>query len=133
MNEIQEQKDFKELKKDDIKNLNERCTTFAWGIFFILVGIVIFIPGDQSNEFLVGIGIILLGLNMVRYVYKIPTNIVAIILGMVALVLGIIPLLRRVLHFPKFEIDLFPILLVIIGLYFIVNAIKRTKKCENCV
>lgn len=119
----------KELKKDDIKNLNERYGTFAWGIFFILTGIIIFIPGDQNNEFLVGIGIILLGLNLVRYIYKIPTNIMTIIFGMMSLVLGIVPLLRRVLNFPKFEVDLFPILLVIIGLYFLVSAIKRTKKC----
>ncbi len=119
----------KELKKYDIKNLNERYETFAWGIFFILVGVIIFIPGDQSDELVVGIGIILLGLNLIRYIYKIPINIVTIILGMIALVLGIIPLLRRVLNFPKLEIDLFPILLVIIGIYFIVSAIKRTKKC----
>lgn len=46
----------KELKKDDTKDLNIRCGTFAWGIFFILVGIIIIIPGDQSDEFLVGIG-----------------------------------------------------------------------------
>lgn len=119
----------KELKKDDIKNLDERCETFAWGIFFILGGVIFLIPGDQSDEFLLGIGIILLGLNLIRYMYKIPTNIITIILGMMALVLGIIPLLRRVLNFPKFEVDIFPILFVIIGLYFIISAIKRTKKC----
>ncbi len=119
----------KELSKDDIKNLNGRYETFAWGLFFILVGVIILIPGEQSDEFLVGIGIILLGLNMVRYLYKIPTSIGTIILGIMALILGIIPLLRRVLNFPKFEVDIFPILLLIIGLYFLVSAIKRTKKC----
>ena len=56
------------------KALNKRCETIAWGTGFAGIGILSLIPGDQTSIGLLGIGLILLGLNLARYFSQIPTN-----------------------------------------------------------
>ena len=118
----------KELKEEDIKSLNARYDTFAWGIFFILVGILTIVPGHHGDEILLGIGIILLGLNIMRHIKRIPTSGMTIIIGVAAFIYSILSLLRRTINIPRFDVDIFPVLLIGTGILFVVNSIKRKKK-----
>jgi len=112
---------------NDIKTLNKRYEAVAWGAMFILLGGLSLIPGEQNDVFVLGIGVILLGLNLARYLSKIPMNGVTIALGIMAFVLGMVALLRPVLNLPRFELPLFPVLLIVIGLYLLIPGPKRTQ------
>ena len=79
----------------------------AWGAIFLLVGVLSLIPGDQNALFVLGTGLILLGLNLARYLSQIPTNGFRFALGSVAAVLGGVALLRPLLNIAPFDVDLF--------------------------
>ena len=115
----------KELIMNDIKTLNKRYEAVAWGAMFILLGGLSLIPGEQNDVFVLGIGVILLGLNLARYLSKIPMNGVTIALGIMAFLLGMVALLRPVLNLPRFELPLFPVLLIAIGVVILGQAAKR--------
>lgn len=108
------------------KTLNNRYETVAWAAILILLGVLNLIPGEQNGIFVLGVGMILLGLNLARYFSKISTNTVTIVLGVIATFLGIIVLLRPMLHIPPITIELFsfPVLLLVIGVYLLFQAIK---------
>ena len=111
----------------DLKTLDKRYEAIAWGAGFVWIGILSLIPGEQDSIGVLGIGLILLGLNLVRYLSEIPTNGFSTILGILASVLGLVVLLRPVLNIPRFELDFFPLLLIVIGLYFLIPAPKRAE------
>ena len=112
---------------NDIKTLGKRYKAVAWGAMFLLLGILGLIPGDQNGVFVLGIGIILLGLNLARYLSKIPTNGFTITLGALTFVLGSVAVLRPVLNVPRFELPFFPLLLVAVGLYVLMPGTRRAE------
>lgn len=112
---------------DNRKSLDKRYEAIAWGIGFVWVGIYSLIPGNQNSIGVLGIGLILLGLNLARLLSQIPTSVFTIVLGSLASVLGLAALLRPVLNLPRFELDLFPLVLIAIGLYFLIPGPKRVE------
>ena len=70
------------------KKVDNHLQTAAWGIIIILFGGLSLIPGNQTKLFVLGIGIILLGYNLLRYVNKIPINGFSTAFGTVTLILG---------------------------------------------
>ena len=110
---------------DDTRALNRKYETIAWGAFFIWLGVTNLFLGLPEGVGAVGIGVLLLGLNLARYVSKIPTSGLTIFLGALALVLGLFDLARVMLHL---EIDLpfFPLLLIAIGVVWLLRGIART-------
>jgi len=76
-----------------IKNVlrNERLENIGWGLFLIVVGITFLGPEVQASLgiWLIGGGLILLGLNAVRYLSGIKTSGFTIGLGSVALLAGV--------------------------------------------
>ncbi|RPI31781.1 MAG: hypothetical protein EHM70_10660 [Chloroflexota bacterium] len=111
---------------DDLKTLDKRYEALTWGVGFLWIGILGLIPGDQNGLGLLGVGLILLGLNLGRSLSKIPINGYSTALGGLVLILGLVVLLRSALRLPQFELDLFPIVLVAIGLYFLFPGQKWT-------
>ena len=108
------------------KKIDDRLQTAAWGIIIILFGGLSLIPGDQTRLFVLGIGIILLGLNLLRSVNKIPINGFSTALGMVSLILGGIASLRPVLGWKThLELPFFPILLIVFGFFLLIPPSKR--------
>ncbi len=100
--------------------LNKRYTAFAWGALFLLLGILMAIPGDQNGLFLLGAGIIFLGLNLVRKLQGIPLNLFSTLVGFLALVGGAYALARSTLGLPHVEIGFIPLVLIVVGLYILI-------------
>ncbi len=109
----------------DARSLNKRYETVAWGTFFILLGVTSLFQGLPAGAGEVGIGIILLGLNLARVLSKIPTSGLTILLGALAFVLGGADLLRDVLRL-QIALPIFPLLLIAIGLVWLVRGISRS-------
>lgn len=101
---------------------NKRYEVAAWGAMLILVGGFSLIPGEQNGMFVLGVGMILLGLNLARHFSNIPTSAVTIALGVVACFLGTLALFRPVLRVPPIELFSFPVLLLFLGAYLLFRA-----------
>ena len=108
---------------------NTRKSTFdleavAWGAFFILWGITELLPSLPKGTGAVGIGIILIGLNLARSWNGQPTSSFTTTLGILALLLGGLELARPLLNL-SFELPIFAILLFTLGLITLIRAMKK--------
>ena len=106
-------------EKENIVNeekaaLNKRMESVAWGLFIIMLGGFAFVPKEMvpKGAWSVGIGLIMLGLNLARYLNKVKMSGFTTVLGVIALVGGIVQLLG----FHQLEDA---ILLIILGVYII--------------
>jgi uncharacterized membrane protein HdeD (DUF308 family) len=96
----------------------------AWGVLFILWGITEMLPSLPDGTGALGIGAILLGLNLARHWKGEPTSGFTTTLGILALLLGALELARPLLHL-SFELPIFAILLLALGLIMLLRAIKK--------
>lgn len=117
----------KEEVMDGNRKLNRRYELFAWGVLFILFGAIDLISGVPAGTEWLGIAIILLGLNMMRYLSKIPTSIVSITFGVIALVLGA----SRLLH-PRGPLPFFETILIVIGVVLLVSSAAKRDSIRCC-
>ncbi len=71
--------------------LDKRIETFAWGCFLIMLGGFALVPNDLVPKGLwsIGVGVILLGLNVVRYFYQIKMSGFTTFLGVLSIIFGI--------------------------------------------
>lgn len=114
------------------KNVDSRFQTVAWGIIIILFGVLSLVPGNQTSFFVLGIGIILLGLNILRSINSIPINGFSTALGIVSLILGGIALLRPILGWKTpLELPFFPILLIVFGLYLLITSPRQKENRQS--
>jgi hypothetical protein len=95
----------------------------AWGAFFIWWGITELIPSLPAGIGALGIGLILLGLNAARRFTGLPASRFSITMGILAVVWGGLDLAGFFLNLP-FEIPVFAILLVVLGLIVLVREIN---------
>ena len=105
---------------------NHKLETFAWAAFFIWWGVTELFPFLPHGIGALGIGLILLGLNAARSRNGIPTSGFTITLGILALVLGGLELAASVLSLP-FEIPVFAILLIVLGMIILIRAPLRVE------
>jgi len=94
--------------------LNKRMESVAWGLFIIMLGGFAFVPKEMvpKGAWSVGVGVIMLGLNLARYLNKVRMSGFTTVLGIIALVGGIVQLMG----FTQLEDA---ILLIILGIYII--------------
>jgi hypothetical protein len=87
---------------------NDRLENIGWGLFLIIIGATWLSPGAEVplGIWLIGAGLIMLGLNAVRYLSGIKTSSFTIGLGAIALAAGIAS---------AFSVKLFGVLLILIG------------------
>lgn len=71
--------------------LGGRIDAFGWGLFFIMLGLLWMLPAGSVPEttWLIGLGLILLGVNYAKHQNSIPTSRFMIIIGSLALLGGI--------------------------------------------
>jgi len=103
--------------------MNWNFEAIAWGALFIWWGITELIPSLPDGAGAIGIGLILIGVNMARLFNGLPTSRFSITLGILALIWGGLELAGVLLSLP-FEIPIFAILLIVLGMIILASAIK---------
>jgi hypothetical protein len=103
--------------------LNKRLETFAWGLFLVMLGGFMYVPETAVSKgvWSMGVGLIMLGLNFLRYQYKIRMSGFTTVIGLVALAAGIL----QVLGIMAME---GAVLLIILGVYLIFKPWFEDKK-----
>jgi hypothetical protein len=110
---------------DNTKKLNHKYEIIAWGLFFLWWGIseLKFLPHGTGDS---GVGLILLGLNAVRYLKGIPTSGWTIGLGIFMLADGMLELAGTVFDLP-FKLPVFAILLIVLGMILLVRQLLKQR------
>ena len=115
------------MPEDDVEaaSLNKRLEMIGWGLFLIMIGGLMLVPEQYVPEglWLVGAGLIMLGLNAARYVYHLPLSWFTIILGLLALASGAGDLLG-------IDLPVLPILLILIGAHILLKSRFERKPVE---
>lgn len=96
--------------------LNKRLETIGWGLFLVMLGGFALVPQELVPKGLwsIGVGVIMLGLNLTRYYFKIKMSGFTTFLGVISLLSGATQLLG--MH----SLDA-AILLIVLGAYLIVK------------
>ena len=102
------------------RELNIRIDEAGWALFLIMLGAIWLFPsiGIPSGAWLFGAGLILIGINLVRYFYGISMSGFTIFLGFVAMFAGAGAIYN--LDFP-----FFPALFVILGASLLMRALFK--------
>ncbi len=106
------------------RKLNINFETIAWGALFILWGITEMFKFLPDGTGAIGIGLILIGLNVARSLTGRPTSGLTTTFGILALLLGGLELARPLLHL-SFELPIFAILLLALGVIVLAGAMKK--------
>lgn len=100
-------------------------TTVAWGLFFILVGGAWIYSqtyhqdmGTISTIIAIGVGLILIGLNLGRAAISVP-------IGKFSLGIGILALMIGLARYAGIQVDPVPLIIILIGLFIVAEAIVR--------
>ena len=98
--------------------LNKRLESAAWGLFLVFMGFIWLVPEARpewkvpDDAWLMGAGVILLGLNGIRYLKGIRPSGFTVFLGVLGVLLGIGGLLGV-------DLPVVPILVILVGLSMI--------------
>ncbi len=98
--------------------------TLAWGALFILWGITEMFTSLPKGIGALGIGLILVGLNLARLWTGQRVSSFSLTLGILALLLGALELVQPYLHL-SFELPIFAILLLAFGVIILFGALKK--------
>jgi hypothetical protein len=109
---------------ENTRKLNLDFGTIAWGALFILWGITEMFKFLPDGTGAIGIGLILIGLNVARSLSGQPTSGFSTTLGILALLLGGLELVRPYLHL-SFELPIFAILLLALGVMVLLRELKK--------
>jgi hypothetical protein len=97
-------------------------TTVAWGLFFILVGGAWMygqIYGvDMGTIVAIGVGLILIGLNIARRAIGARMGRFSLGIGMLALLIGLA-------RYAGMKVEIIPLIIILIGLFIVAEAIVR--------
>jgi hypothetical protein len=99
------------------KDLNRRLEAVGWGLFLIMLGGFALVKGVPEGTWLIGAGLIMLGLNAVRMLVGIRASWFTLIIGTIALLSGLGSVLG-------IDIPVGPVLIILIGLAIVVRALQ---------
>jgi hypothetical protein len=105
---------------------NRNFEAITWGALFIWWGITELAKFLPAGTGLIGMGLILLGLNTVRYFNGIAVNGFTTTIGILALVWGGLELAGAVLSLP-FELPVFAILMIVLGVIVLGHEVIGSK------
>ena len=109
---------------ENTRKSNPDLSTIAWGAIFILWGITEMLPSLPEGIGALGIGTILIGLTLARRSQGEPTSAFTTTIGILALLWGGLELARPLLHL-SFELPIFAILLLALGLIILMRELKK--------
>lgn len=98
-------------------DLQRRLEESGWGFFLLMIGILLLLPSEfvPRGAWLVGTGIIMLGLNCIRFLNNVAVSWFTVVLGVIAVVAGLTEFFRGSLPF-------LPGLLALTGLSILVKS-----------
>jgi presenilin-like A22 family membrane protease len=99
------------------QDLNRRLETVGWGLFLIMLGGFALVKEVPEGTWLIGAGLIMLGLNAVRLLVGIRASWFTLILGAIALLSGLGSVFG-------IDIPVGPLLIILIGLAIVVRALQ---------
>ena len=109
---------------ENTRKSNPDLSTIAWGAIFILWGIIEMLPSLPEGIGALGIGAILIGLTFARRSQGESTSAFTTTIGILALLWGGLELARPLLHL-SFELPIFAILLLALGLIILMRELKK--------
>jgi hypothetical protein len=98
--------------------LDRRLERIGWALFLIMIGGIALIRNVPQGAWLVGTGLIMLGLNLARYLSGIRMSSFTVIVGVLAVLLGVGGV-------TGVDLPFFPILLILIGADILVKVVTR--------
>jgi hypothetical protein len=103
---------------------NKVLDGLAWGSFFILLGIVWFVSTSYSIDagayVAVGVGIILIGVNLVRMVVGVKVSKFSLFIGLIAFAFGGAVVIG-------YSLPLVPMAIVLIGLFILAEGLQKAR------
>jgi hypothetical protein len=108
---------------ENTRTSNLDLGTIAWGAFFILWGITAMFKSLPDGTGAIGIGVILIGLNLARLWKGQPISGFTTTFGILALLAGALQLARPFLHL-SFDLPVFPILLIALGVILLGGVLR---------
>lgn len=99
---------------NNTQTLNHNFEAIAWGALFVWWGITELFVSLPEGTGALGIGLILVGVNVARSLNGLPVSRFSTTLGVLALVWGGLELAGVLLSLP-FELPIFAILLIVLG------------------
>lgn len=97
--------------------LEKKLATIGWGLFFAWLGIVLLTEAG-SGVVLLGIGIIILGMQGVRRYFHLDLERFWVVCGVIFLAGGIWGL-------AELNLPLVPLVLVLVGIVLVVNTVRK--------
>jgi hypothetical protein len=79
------------VHEDSKQALNKRLEGIGWGLFLIIIGALWIIPDElvPNGTWLIAAGVIMLGVNLVRYLNDIKLSGASLLLGFLAVIFGV--------------------------------------------
>ncbi len=117
----QSQSAFNEEENKVNENMSKNASVekLAWGALFVWWGITLLVP-FPAGVGLIGVGVILVGANFIRYFQGMQVNGFSTGIGILAFVLGGLELAGAVLRLP-FDLPIFAILMIVLGLIVLIG------------
>jgi hypothetical protein len=111
---------------NNIQTLNRNFEAIAWGALFIWWGVTELFTSLPDGAGAIGIGLILIGINVARLLNGIPASGFSTTVGILALVWGGLELAGTLLSLP-FELPVLAILLIVLGAIILAPALFRSQ------
>lgn len=108
------------------KKTNRNFEAIGWGVLFIWWGISVLVPSLPNGSVAIGTGLILLGVNAARMLSGVPISSFSTTIGILALVWGVLELAGVLVGLP-FELPIFAILLIVLGVIILTPELKAAK------
>ena len=106
--------------------LNGMLEAVAWGSLLVWWGVTELLSALPSGTGAIGVGLILVGINIVRWLNDVAIRLWSTMLGILALVWGGLALTGSLLR-PSFEMPTFAILLIVLGAMVLGRELVRIK------
>jgi len=108
------------------KNISRNFDAIGWGALFVWWGISLMLPSMLNGVVPLGTGLILIGVNIARKLAGLPMSGFSTTIGILAIVWGVLELVGVLVNLP-FEIPIFAILLIVLGLIVLAPELKRNQ------
>ncbi len=115
---------WRDRQMDNIESGNRSLETLAWGLLFVWLGAWWgfleegILPGGSGA---LGVGLILLGLNVARWFKGLPLNIFSATFGALFVALGLMKLADVARRCPICDINVFALFLILLGIFVLVR------------